>query len=154
MPSFADLMVTTDAEGSNRGFLSSEQQDAVVRQLQLRNLLVPVVGDFAGPKALRAIGEYLNTHDAVVSAIYTSNVEQYLFRDPHKWRQYYENVATLPVDSSSTFVRAVFNFGFAGGGSGARSITMLQPVLELLKAVREGKVQAYLDVVNMSRTVW
>ena len=154
MPSFADLMVATDAEGVNRGFLSSEQQYGVVRQLQLRNLIVPIVGDFAGPKAVRAVGEYLRDRGAVVSAIYTSNVEQYLFRDPHKWRQYYENVATLPVDSTSTFVRAVFNFGYSGGGSGARSITMLQPVLDLLKAFREGRIQGYFDVVNMSRTVW
>ena len=154
MPSFADLMVTTDAEGTNRGFLASEQNYAVVRQLHMRNLIIPVVGDFAGPKAMRAVGAFLREHDAVVSAIYTSNVEQYLFREPHKWRQYYENVATLPIDSSSTFLRAVFNFGYNGGGSGARSVTMLQPVLELLKAFREGKIQSYFDVVNMSRTVW
>jgi len=154
MPSFADLMVATDAAGLNRGFLGTEQQYAVVRDLHLRNLIVPVVGDFAGPKALRAVGEYLRTHNAVVSAIYTSNVEQYLFRDPHNWRQYYDNVATLPLDSSSTFVRAVFNFGYSGGGSGTRSITMLQGVLDLLKAVRDGTVTGYVDVINMSRTVW
>ena len=154
MPSFADLMVATDAAGTNRSFLGTEQQYDVVRQLHLRNLIVPVVGDFAGPKALRAVGEYLRERNAIVSAIYTSNVEQYLFREPHKWRQYYENVATLPLDSTSTFVRAVFNFGYTGGGSGARSITMLQPVLDLLKAFREGKITGYLDVVNMSRTVW
>ena len=154
MPTFADLMVATDAAGLNRGFLGTEQQYDVVRQLHLRNLIVPVVGDFAGPKAVRAVGEYLKSHNAVVSAIYTSNVEQYLFREPHKWRQYYENVATLPLDSSSTFVRAVFNFGYSGGGSGARSLTMLQPVQELLKAFREGKITGYFDVVNMSRTVW
>ncbi|HEY5547484.1 MAG TPA: hypothetical protein VIK50_15630 [Gemmatimonadaceae bacterium] len=154
MPSFADLIVATDAEGLNRGFLATEQQYGVVRQLQLRNLIVPIVGDFAGPKALRAVGEYLRDHGAIVSAIYTSNVEQYLFREPHKWRQYYENVATLPVDSTSTFVRAVFNVGYSGGGMGARSITMLQPVLDLLRALREGKIQSYFDVVNMSRTVW
>lgn len=154
MPSFADLMVATDAEGLNRGFLGSEAQYDVVRQLQLRNLIIPLVGDFAGPKAVRAVGEYLRTNGAIVSAIYTSNVEQYLFRDQHKWRQYYENVATLPVDSASTFVRAVFNFGYSGGGSGARSITLLQPVLDLLKAYREGRITGYFDVVNMSRTVW
>lgn len=155
MPSFADLMIATDMEGLNRGFLGSEQQYDVVRQMHLRNLIVPVIGDFAGPKAMRAVGEYLREHGAVVSAIYTSNVEQYLFRVEHNWRRYYENVATLPIDSSSTFVRAVFNnIGYMSGGSGARSITMLQPVLELLKAVREGKVMGYLDVVNMSRTVW
>ena len=154
MPSFADLMVATDAEGMNRGFLGTEQHYGVVRQLHLRNLIVPVIGDFAGPKALRAVGEYIRAHGAVVSAIYTSNVEQYLFREPHKWQQYYQNVATLPIDSTSTFVRAVFNFGYSGGGSGARSITMLQPVLDLLKAFREGKITSYFDVVNMSRTVW
>jgi hypothetical protein len=154
MPSFADLMVATDAAGMNRSFLGNEEQYQVVRELQLRNLIIPVVGDFAGPKALRAVGEYLRTHGAVVSAIYTSNVEQYLFREPHKWQRYYENVATLPVDSNSTFVRAVFNFGYAGGGSGARSITLLQPVMDLLKAFREGRIGAYFDVVNMSRTVW
>jgi hypothetical protein len=154
MPTFADLMVATDAAGLNRGFLGTEQQYDVVRELHLRNLIVPVVGDFAGPKAVRAVGEYLKSRNAVVSAIYTSNVEQYLFREPHKWRQYYENVATLPLDSTSTFVRAVFNFGYSGGGSGARSITMLQPVQELLKAFREGKITGYFDVVNMSRTVW
>lgn len=154
MPSFADLMVATDASGLNRGFLGTEEQYDTVRDLHLRNLIVPIVGDFAGPKALRAVGEYLRTHNAVVSAIYTSNVEQYLFRDPHKWRQYYDNVATLPLDSASTFVRAVFNFGYTGGGAGARSITMLQPVLDLLRAYREGKITGYLDVVSMSRTVW
>jgi hypothetical protein len=31
---------------------------------------------------------------------------------------------------------------------------MLQPVTDLLKAFREGKIQSYFDVVNMSRTVW
>src|SRR5262245_41326901 len=50
MPSFADLMVATDAEGLNRGFLANEQQYGVVRQMHLRNLIIPVVGDFAGPK--------------------------------------------------------------------------------------------------------
>ena len=154
MPSFADLMVATDAAGVNRGFLANEELYDVVRQMHLRNLIIPVVGDFAGPKALRAVGEYLKAHSAVVSAIYTSNVEQYLFRDPHKPRLYYENVATLPLDSTSTFVRAVFNIGSFGGGGGARSITMLQPVLEQLKAFRDGRVQSYLDVVNLSRTVW
>ena len=155
MPSFADLMIATDTEGLNRGFLGSEQQYDVIRQMHLRNLIVPVIGDFAGPKAVRAVGQYIRDHGAVVSAIYTSNVEQYLFRVDHSWRRYYENVATLPVDSSSTFVRAVFNnMGYMGGGTGARSITMLQPILDLLKAFREGRISSYLDVVNMSRTVW
>jgi hypothetical protein len=155
MPSLADLIVATDALGTNRGFLATEEAYATVRQMHLNNLIVPVVGDFAGPRAVRAIGAYVARHGATVSAIYTSNVEQYLFRD-EKWRRYYDNVATLPLDSASTFVRAVFNTG--GGrslaGFGGRSITLLQPVQELVRAVREGRIKTYLDVIGMSRPAW
>jgi hypothetical protein len=155
MPSFGDLMVATDGEGTNRGFLASESSYGVVRQMHLGNLIVPVVGDFAGPHALRAVGAFLTRHRAVVTAIYTSNVEQYLFREADKWRDYYQNVATLPIDSTSTFVRAVFNFGGRGSfGSTARSVTMLQPVGELLSAWRNGRIMSYADVVSMSRTYW
>lgn len=155
MPTLGDLLLSTDAEGMNRNFLGSEEAYGIVRQLQLDNLLVPVVGDFAGPKAVRAVGAFLAQHGAVVSAIYTSNVEQYLFREDDKWRAYYANVATMPLDSTSTFVRSVFNTGGRNfGGFGARSVTVLQPVLQLLQAVREGRIQTYGDVISMSRTVW
>jgi len=157
MPSFGDLMVATDAEGLNRGFLGSEASYATLRQMHLDNLIVPVVGDFAGPRAVRAVGRFLAQHGAVVNAIYTSNVEQYLFREGNKWREYYENVATLPIDSTSTFVRSVFNFngGYRfGTGFGARSVTLLQPVSELLGAYRSGRITSYQDVVTMSRAVW
>jgi hypothetical protein len=158
MPTFGDLLLATDGNGTNRGFLADEETYLLLRRMQLNNLIIPVVGDFGGPRALRAIGAYLSRHRAVVSAIYTSNVEQYLFRESLKWRDYYDNVATLPVDSMSTFVRAVFNFGGGGGrgygGFGARSVTMLQPVTELLSAYRSGRIVSYGDVVSMSRTVW
>ena len=39
-----------------------------------------IVGNFAGPKALRAVGSYLRQLGATVSAFYTSNVEMYLFQ--------------------------------------------------------------------------
>ncbi|HEX9563348.1 MAG TPA: hypothetical protein VF981_05235 [Gemmatimonadaceae bacterium] len=157
MPTFGDLMTATDGDGKNRGFLATEAFYGVVRQMHLDNLIVPLVGDFAGPRALRAVGVFLTRHRAVVGAIYTSNVEQYLFREADKWRDYYDNVATLPLDSTSTFVRSVFNFGGGGrsyGSFGARSVTMLQPVLELLGAYRAGRIAGYGDVVGMSRTVW
>ena len=41
-------------------------------------MLVPVVGNFAGPKALRDVGQYIREHGGTVSAFYLSNVEQYL----------------------------------------------------------------------------
>ncbi|MGB7219584.1 MAG: hypothetical protein WBD07_12345 [Vicinamibacterales bacterium] len=105
-PTYAELMAATDEAGVTRGFLSTEAAFAGVKDLQSRNLIVPVVGDFAGPKAIRAIGRYLKDKDALVSAFYLSNVEEYLVPDG-VWREFCNNVATLPLDETSTFIRSV-----------------------------------------------
>ena len=47
----------------------------------MKNLIVPVSGDFGGPQAIRAIGAWLKSRGGTVSAYYVSNVEQYLFQD-------------------------------------------------------------------------
>jgi hypothetical protein len=104
-PTYADLMVATDSVGDARSFLASEDAFAIVKALQTRNLLVPVVGDFAGAKAVRAVGAYLRRHDATVSAFYVSNVEQYL-RLERVWGSFCGNAARLPIDEASTFIRA------------------------------------------------
>ena len=53
----------------------------VLKDLEERNLLVPVVGNFGGPKALRAVGKYCGNTARRWSAFYLSNVEQYLTQD-------------------------------------------------------------------------
>lgn len=154
MPSYGALLTQTDAEGVQHGYLASEAHYQRLRDLQLRNLIVPVVGDFGGPTALRVVGEWLRGRSATVSAIYTSNVEQYLFRGDDAWRRYYANVAALPLDERSVFVRAVFNYGGYrdyGQPRGPRSVTMLAGVQAQLAAVREGTVQSYWDVIELSR---
>ena len=45
-----------DGKGRQRGYLASEDSFAFMKALESNNLLVPVVGDFGGPKALRAVG--------------------------------------------------------------------------------------------------
>jgi hypothetical protein len=70
------------------------------------------VGDFGGPKAIRAVAQYLKTNGATVAAFYLSNVEQYLYQDG-KWDTFCRNVANLPLDSTSTFIRS--ESGFGGG---------------------------------------
>lgn len=153
MPTYGELMVQTDADSVARGYLASEANFQVLRELQGNNLIVPIVGDFAGDKALRAVGTYLKAHSAKVGAVYTSNVEQYLFQAEDAWRRYYENIATLPLDEKSTFVRAVFNYGGwrdPGAARGPRSVTMLSPVQPLINAVQTGHVQSYWDVIQLS----
>jgi hypothetical protein len=104
---FAQLQSLANAEGVNMAFLATEENYRWLRAFQMRNLVVPVVADFAGPKAIRAVGEYLKGRDAVVTAFYTSNVEQYLFNGYGGDQRFYRNVAALPLDSTSTFIRSL-----------------------------------------------
>ncbi|MCC6930358.1 MAG: hypothetical protein IT359_15340 [Gemmatimonadaceae bacterium] len=154
MPTYGELMVQTDADGVERGYLASEASFQRLRQMQLDNRIVPLVGDFGGPKALRAVGAYLRAREATASMLYTSNVEQYLFGSDDAWRRYYDNVAAIPTDERSTFIRAVFNYGNRDFGvrRGPRSVTMLSSVRELLAGVGGGAVQSYWDVVRLSRS--
>ena len=111
-PSYADLMAMRDSTGQPRSFLATEENFTFLKDLQTKNLVVPVVGNFGGPKALRAIGKYLRDKGATVTAFYVSNVEQYLRQDG-LWTAFCENVKSLPLDARSTFVRST-----RGGGRG------------------------------------
>ena len=112
------------------------------RELEKNNAIIPVVGNFAGPKALRAVGGYLRQHNATVSAFYTSNVEMYLFQQGDDWKKFYGNVATLPVTEKSTFIRSVSNrgvrFQFRNNAPGARASTRLNPIADLIRALSRG----------------
>ena len=134
---FAELTgYSNDASGQPRSFLSSEANYRYVKSLHERNLIVPVSGDFAGPKAIRAIGAYVKEHNGVVSAFYVSNVEQYLFTDM-KADAFYANVATLPVDSMSVFIRPYSMRRMFGGSGQTQSLC---PIEAFLRAVEGGRV--------------
>jgi len=102
--SYATVAASTDRQGRERGFLATDENFAFVKTMESRNLIVPVVGDFAGPKALRAMGAWLRGRGATVTAFYVSNVEDYLERNG-VWPAFCANVASLPVDRSSIFIR-------------------------------------------------
>jgi hypothetical protein len=166
-PTYRDLMVEHDTEGAERSYVASEELYDGLRDLEERNLIVPLVGDFGGPKALRSVARFLDMHHATVSVFYTSNVEQYLFHSD-AWQHFYENVAAMPIDSRSTFIRAYFNNAgrpWRGDPTGAmaippagyvppigpRSVTLLNPISVLLAAYSEGHINSYYDVVELSK---
>ena len=117
MVNYGDLMMSTDGANVNRSYLSSEETFKVLKDLHQKNLFVPVVGNFGGPKALRSVGKYVRDHGATVSAMYLSNVEQYLQQDGI-WGLFCANVASMPLDDKSTFIRS-----FQGGGGGGSGLT-------------------------------
>lgn len=112
-PTYADLMEATDADGNMRSYLANEDNFEVMKTMESKNLIVPVVGNFAGPKAIRSVGAWIRQHNGLVSAFYLSNVEQYLNMDGI-WMDFCSNAATLPIDESSQFIRAYRGPGFGG----------------------------------------
>jgi hypothetical protein len=163
MPTYADLMTSRDPEGQARSYLASEANYAFLRDLETRRLIVPITGDFGGPKALRAVGQYVRDHQATVTAFYTSNVEQYLFQGADSrgnvnggGENFYANVATLPLDASSMFIRS----GNAGGRGlnvgrgfvgGLGRMNVYASIQETLAAVKDGRVRTYGDLFLLSR---
>jgi hypothetical protein len=143
-PTFAELQVVTDEAGVQWGYLASESNYQQLRALHLRNAIVPVVGNFAGPRALRSIGRYVRDHGGVVGVFYTSNVERYLFQDG-RWSTFLSNVESLPVDEHSTFIRSCFDSCSSFGGS--RSVSLLDSMSGLLRDAAAGRVRSYRDVL-------
>jgi hypothetical protein len=104
-PTYAELMAATDEAGEPRSFLASDALFDTMRDLERRNLVVPLVGDFAGPKTIRSIGDYARARGAAVTTFYVSNVEEYL--QPAQRTSFCRNVASLPLTADSMFIRAV-----------------------------------------------
>ena len=157
-PSYAELMMATDAEGVNHSYLASDRNFQVLRSYELNNLLVPITGDFAGSKALRSVGQYLAQHGAELTLFYTSNVEQYLFQSDDQWRRFYANLSTIPAAPSATLLRSYFNMGgFRVPQSlgpqlfPSRSSMLTDSIPDLLQAVRDGRVRSYYDVIERAR---
>ena len=154
MPSFEQLMRETDQNGASRSFMATDDNFKTLQEMQRRNALVPVVGDFAGPKALRSVGQYLRDHNATVTAFYTSNVEQYLFMSEDSWRKFYTNVSTLPVDERSVFIRGLIRSA-SGDLSSSPALpftshyeTGLFSIANLVASFKAGTIQTYYDVVR------
>jgi hypothetical protein len=146
-PSYEDLVQQADWDGRSRSYLASEETFAFLKAFEEKNLLVPVVGNFAGPKALRAVGKYAREHREVVTAFYVSNVEQYLFQDLI-WQDFYRNVATLPLDETSTFIRSVSSrMGYSGPMQWTDGrATALDPIKASLRDFQTGRIRRYYDL--------
>jgi len=101
-PSYRRLMTVPDSTGFARSFLASEEDFRFVKDLQARNLIVPVIGDFGGPGALRRVGDEVRSRGLAVTVFYGSNVGVYLTRE--QTRVFCRSLASLPAAADATFV--------------------------------------------------
>ena len=101
-PSYRALMTAADIVGHAQSYLADEDRFAFLKDLHGRNMIVPVVGDFAGPDAIRRTGDYMRQHRAVLKVFYGSNVEVYLTNQQRA--AFCNNVAALPFNSRTWFI--------------------------------------------------
>jgi hypothetical protein len=140
---FADLTgYLLDNAGKVQSFMATEGDFQYVKRMHDNNLIVAVSGDFGGPKAIRAIGAWLKENGGMLSAFYVSNVEQYLFGDG-KATAFYNNVATLPLDANSIFIRP---YALRNNGGYA-----LCPVLPYLAAAAAGRTTSHNAALTCPR---
>ena len=122
MSNYEQLMRTNDGllnggTSKQQSYLASDEAFNFMKDLESKNLLVPVVGNFAGPTAIRAVGNYIRERGETVMAFYLSNVEDYLPMGG-TWERFCNSVASLPLVESSTFIYGARpqQGSFPGGG--------------------------------------
>jgi hypothetical protein len=142
-PTYRELLLARGPGGEPANFLASEPAFQFVRQLHGRDAIVPVVGNLSGGHALPAIGRLLARRGERLSVLYASNVEQYLFR-AGSFERFARNLKAIPHDNRAVIIRSVFG-GWEGSTSQVRSIP------EMLRAVADGEVRSYRDLVSRPR---
>ena len=147
-PSLKEVLTQTDLQGKQGGFLTNDEDYNTVRNLQLKNLIIPVTGNFAGTKAFPAVADYLRKNKLTVSTIYTSNVEQYLF-EYEVFDGFAANIKKLPLNEQSLFIRSASSRGrHPARQAGFMFTSLLQRVSLFLKDYEEGRYKTYLDLVS------
>lgn len=149
-PTLEDMLLETDREGRQQSYLSSEELFQWLKKFQAENRLIPIVGDFAGPHALKAVAKFLSDNGLQVSTFYTSNVEFYLFGRA-AWTRYMANLHALPVSQDSVFIRSYFpTYGRSHplNVRGHRSTSLVQPIVPLIEDYDAHRLHSYWDVVK------
>jgi hypothetical protein len=149
-PTLRNLILARDQRGKLGNFLASRSDYEFLRALHENNRIIPIVGDFAGKKALAAVAAYLKENGHTVTAFYTSNVEQYLFRNGG-FDAFAKNVAALPMTGKSLFIRAYPNnqrMPHPAQAWSHRLTTLLQRMAIFVDDYRQGLYTDYWTLVT------
>ena len=153
-PTLRELILERDLTGKRASYLASEDDWRFLKDLETRGLVVPVVGDLAGRHALAAIGRDAAALGLDVSALYVSNVEQYVWRDG-TFAQFAENTAGLPRNARSVLIRSYFgrNFGtphpLARDNGASLSTQLMQSLNDFAARQAAGGWESYWDLVTL-----
>lgn len=151
-PTFRQLMLASDRSARAASYLAEEEPFQFVRSMEARDRIVPVVGNVAGDKAIKAIGQYATDHHLTISAFYLSNVEQYLLGRDGGFDEYARNIIALPRDTTSVIIRSYFGrLGMVHPlyvpGPGNISTSMIETIDSFAKRYVGGELHGYADLV-------
>jgi hypothetical protein len=146
-PAYRDLLLATTPAGLKANYLASEEAFQFVKGLADRDLIIPVVGDVSGSRALAAIAELLARRKLRVSAFYSSNVEFYLFSDG-RFQSFAANLGRLPRADNGVVIRSVFGrFGWPRGGS----VSQVHDLAVMLEGLAKGRYRYYDELIGDGR---
>jgi len=151
-PAYRELLLEKDLDGKQCNFLAVEADFQYLKEMQDKDLIIPITGDLSGPKAVRAIGDYLRDIGETVSAFYLSNVEFYLVRNG-SFDRFVDNVKFLPIDSKSVLIRSYFNYAYYTSQHPQTvdnyfSVQLLQTLESLIRDQNAGGYENYYDLVT------
>ncbi|HYV96071.1 MAG TPA: hypothetical protein VE967_01300 [Gemmatimonadaceae bacterium] len=146
-PDYRRLILETDRTGRQSSFLAHETDFQVVKSLEDRNLVVPIIGDFGAPKAIRAVGDWLREHHLAMTVFYTSNVEQYLMQNG-TFDDFAANVAALPRSPTAVMIRSYFMGGHPLNVSGYHVTQVAQPVDRFVALEAQHAFTSYFALVT------
>jgi hypothetical protein len=153
-PTYRELLFETDRTGRQANFLVSEDDYQFVRGLQLRDGIVPVVGNLAGPSALAAVGRAIRQRGETLSVFYVSNVELYLFQNG-VFSHYADTLSGLPHNTHSVLIRSIFSgpgvWPLPDTAPGYASASVIQRIDDFISNYHARKYLTYEGLVALHR---
>lgn len=148
-PTLFDLAKEKTDAGARVSFLADESTFRTVQRIQRENRLIPVVGNLAGDKAVRGIGEALRKRGVDLSAVYTSNVEQYVFA-PADWKAWRANLASLPAREDALLLRVYFDQGkhHPHERAGYRTVSLAHDLHRFLERAEKPGYKTWFEVAS------
>ena len=149
-PAYRDILLEKDLDGRYRNYLAGEESFQVIKEMHDQNRIITITGDLSGPKAVKAVGEFLKEIGEKVSAFYVSNVEFYLWRQD-SMNRWVENLKALPIDERSVIIRSYFNYAYYTSVHPQTidnyfSVQILQTIDSLIKDYEQGGYGSYYEL--------
>ncbi len=140
-PTFAEVLTARDLEGNMSCAFNSNEDYEFIRDLQMKNRIIPVTGDVSKQHALRSIGDFIRQHGLTLSAYYVSNFEEYVIKRYRDWEGWIANVRNIPIDDKSVIIRWTHELGLY------YQDTRLQFIKKFLELDEAGEYNYYTDLI-------